>query len=774
MVVRAGFEIRVRGVVQGVGFRPFVWQLAHQAGLAGTVANDGEGVHIVLCCDAVECAVFMQQLQLQCPPLARIHALESSPVQLEAMDEFAIIASQQGDIQTGCAADAASCPQCLSELNDPVSRRYRYPFINCTHCGPRLSIVQSIPWDRPHTSMSVFTMCPACQAEYDNPADRRFHAQPNACPVCGPQLWLETPDGAEMLPPSEVFGYLQEQLSAGQILAIRGLGGFHLACDATNAAAVARLRQGKARPDKPLALMVANLEVLARYGQRTVEADQALQSPAAPIVLLDKVADCELPDAVAPGQAQLGFMLPSTPLHHLLFAALDVPLVMTSGNRSGQPQAISNDEARQRLAGIADLLVLHNREILNRLDDSVLRQTVRGPQLLRRARGYAPQPLLLPPGFEEAEDLLALGAELKNTLCLISAGQAILSQHLGDLSDAHSYDNWEQTIGLYRQLYQHKPALLAHDMHPDYRSSQYAFDQQRLTGIPLAAVQHHHAHIASCLGEHDYPRGGAPVLGICFDGTGYGEDGTLWGGEFLQVDYCRSTKLGGLLPVPLIGGSQAIREPWRNLFAQLEVAQPGQGWADRWSGFAARPLATLRAMVKKQLNCPLSSSAGRLFDAVAAALDCSFSTITYEGQAAIELEALARGCTVEVAGYPLARQHCDGLWQLDPAPMWRALLADLKADRPAAEIAMAFQLGLAEQSALLADQLAARQGLETVVLSGGVMQNQCFQQRLACQLQAMGYQVLLPQQLPANDGGIAFGQALVASARQLEFKGTEQ
>lgn len=774
MVMLAGFEIRVRGIVQGVGFRPFVWQLAHQAGLAGTVANDGDGVRIELCCSARQCADFIQQLQQHCPPLAQIDALESHPVQLGPMDSFTILASQPGMIRTGCAADAASCEQCLAELNDPDNRRYRYPFINCTHCGPRLSIVQSIPWDRPHTSMSAFPLCPACQAEYDAPADRRFHAQPNACPQCGPQLWLESPDGAVQTPPTELFSYLQAQLRGGSILAIRGLGGFHLACDATNAEAISRLRQGKARPAKPLALMVASLEVLDRYGQRIPEADQALQSPAAPIVLLDRHEDCDLPEQLAPGQCQLGFMLPATPLHHLLMAGLETPLVMTSGNRSGQPQAISNDEARQQLTGIADLLVLHNREIINRLDDSVMRLAPDGPQLLRRARGYAPQPLPLPPGFEAAEDLLALGAELKNTLCLINAGQAILSQHLGDLSDAHSYDGWEQALNLYRQLYQHQPALLAHDLHPDYRSSQYAHEQQRQSGIPLVAVQHHHAHIASCLGEHGYPRNGAPVLGICFDGTGFGEDGSLWGGEFLQVDYCQSVKLAGLLPVPLIGGSQAIREPWRNLFAQLETRQPGGEWTEYWPALSKRPLATLRAMLSRQLNCPLSSSAGRLFDAVAAALSCSFASISYEGQAAIELESLARQCSTEVAGYPFDCQQIDGRWQLNPAPMWHALLVDLQAGRPLAEIAMAFQLGLADQSAELADRLATAQGIKTVVLSGGVIQNLCLQQRLVCQLQVLGYQVWVPQQLPANDGGIAFGQALVAAARQLQRKEAEQ
>ncbi len=770
MVKVAGFEIRVRGVVQGVGFRPFVWQLAQQLGLAGVVANDGQGVRIELCCSATQCAEFMQQLQRHSPPLAQIQALESRPVQLNPTGQFDIIASQSGAVRTGCAADAASCAQCLSELNDPANRRYRYPFINCTHCGPRLSIVQSIPWDRPSTSMAVFPLCPACQGEYDDPGDRRFHAQPNACPDCGPQLWLETPDGAMLEAPGELFSELQAQLQAGKILAIRGLGGFHLVCDATNATAVARLRQRKARPAKPLALMVADLDVLTGYAQRTAQADAALQSPAAPIALLARHSDCGLPDAVAPGQYQLGFMLPATPLHHLLMAGLQTPLVMTSGNRSGQPQAISNDEARQQLVGIADLLVLHNREIINRLDDSVLRDTPVGVQLLRRARGYAPQPLSLPPGFEQADDLLALGAELKNTFCLINAGQAILSQHLGDLTDAQTYDRWEQAISLYRQLYQHQPALLAHDQHPDYRSTQFAQAQSLQTGIPLAAVQHHHAHIASCMGEHGYPRTAAPVLGICFDGTGYGDDGTLWGGEFLRADYCQVQRLGSLTPVPLMGGSQAIREPWRNLFAQLEAWQAGGDWAQLWPALAAKPLPTLRAMLKKQLNCPLSSSAGRLFDAVAAALGCSFTAISYEGQAAIELETLARQCSAEVKGYPFDCQQHEGRWLLDPAPMWQALIADLQAARPAAEIAQAFQLGLADQSALLAGQLARAHSIRTVVLSGGVIQNQCLQQRLVSQLQAQGLQVWLPQQLPANDGGIAFGQALVAAARQLQHK----
>ena len=768
----SGFQIRVRGIVQGVGFRPFVWQLAQQAQLSGSVLNDSEGVLIELQCSAAEKDSFIRNLRAQCPPLSRISGIECQPLACEKTDQFRIVASSSGHVRTGIAPDAATCADCLTELMDPTDRRYRYPFINCTNCGPRLSIVEGIPYDRANTSMRAFKQCASCQTEYDDPADRRFHAQPNACADCGPELWLESPAGERIEPVGELFSWLTQQLKAGQILAIKGLGGFHLACDGSNADAVEKLRQRKFRPAKPFALMVRDLGVLAHFGKRTEETDQLLQSPAAPIVLMDRVEEGGLPEILAPGQYQLGFMLPATPLHHLLLEQFDVPLVMTSGNRSGQPQAISNEDAREQLAEIADLLVLHNRDIVNRLDDSVARQTRTGLQVLRRARGYAPEPLLLPPGFDQAPDLLALGGELKNTLCLLQGRQAILSQHLGDLEDAQTYEAWEQCIALYRDVYQHQPQQLVRDQHPEYLSSKYAVALQEQTAIPVTSVQHHHAHLASCLGEHRYPLDGAPVLGICFDGTGFGDDNTLWGGELLLADYRGYRRLASLPQVPLIGGSQAIREPWRNLFAQLERAVPEGDWRDCWPQLTAKPLPTLRVMVERGLNSPLTSSAGRLFDAVGAALGCSFDRISYEGQAAIELEAWAMQCSVDVDGYLFALIEQDRQYRIDPAPMWQMLVSDLKRKRPKAEIAAAFHNGLVEAVLKLVARLAEAYRFTHVALSGGVMQNQLLQQGLVDGLKAKGLTPLTQSTLPANDGGLSFGQALIAAAQWLDQQET--
>ncbi|MBY4676826.1 carbamoyltransferase HypF [Marinobacterium arenosum] len=762
------YRIRVKGLVQGVGFRPFVWRLANEVGLHGRVRNDSAGVLIELWCNERQLDRFTERLQADCPPLAHIEAVTSTPFEAPVPADFSIVASEQGEVATGCVPDAASCPACLAELFDAGDRRYRYPFINCTHCGPRLSIIEAIPYDRVHTSMKAFKQCDRCQAEYDDPADRRFHAQPNACPQCGPQCWLEDGAGNRLAPSGELFHWLAGQLRAGKVLALKGLGGFHLACDATNDAAVRELRRRKQRPAKPFALMVRDLEVQGRYARRSPAADKVLAGSAAPIVLLDRQDnELTLSPNVAPGQYQLGLMLPNTPLHHLLLESFDSPLVMTSGNRSGQPPAISNDEARQQLAGIADILLLHDRAIVNRVDDSVVRQEVDSLRLLRRARGYAPQPLPLPAGFEQAPELLALGGELKSTLCLLQRGQAVLSQHLGDLEDARTYAEYEHTIGLYRQLYQHRPQWLVSDLHPEYLSSKYAANCQEVQGIGRLQVQHHHAHLAACLGEHGYPLAGAPVLALCLDGTGYGEDGSLWGGELLLAEYRDFRRLGSLAPVALPGGGQAIREPWRNLFAHLLRSLPELDerlLQQLWPGFAGKPLPTLRAMLDKGLNAPLSSSAGRLFDAVAAALACSFERISYEGQAAIELEALSRRCGDEVAAYPFGLEQGEGRWLLDPAPMWRVLFDDQKAGRAPAEIARAFHRGFSDALLALVDRLAAQHPFSTVVLTGGVFQNQQLLQGLETGLQGMGMQVLAHAKVPANDGGLAFGQALVAAA----------
>ncbi|MBE9550132.1 MAG: carbamoyltransferase HypF, partial [Proteobacteria bacterium] len=527
-----GRRIRVRGVVQGVGFRPTVWRLAKQYDLHGQVLNDGEGVLIDCWGTAKQLDDFISALNHQPPPLARIDSIDHEPLNSPATADFIIVASQHSSAHTGIVADAASCQPCLSETQDPGNRRYRYPFTNCTHCGPRLTIIDGIPYDRANTSMAEFILCPECRQEYENPADRRFHAQPNACPVCGPKAWLEPrinyPSSQGDI---DTACWLLQQ---GNILAIKGLGGFHLACDATNAETVARLRQRKQRYAKPFALMARNLDVIAQYAEVGETEVQLLTSAAAPIVLLEtryskSTARPIAPD-VAPGSATLGFMLPYTPLHYLILQSLDFPVIMTSGNQSDVPQCIDNKTSLKQLDGITDYWLLHNRDIRNRVDDSVVRVVTGKPRVLRRARGYAPASLPLPPGFEKSPELLAFGAELKNTFCMVKDGRAILSQHMGDLENTDTYIDYRKNIELYQRLFEHRPTVLVIDPHPEYLSSKFGSQRADTDGLPLIKVQHHHAHIAACLAENEWPLDGGEVLGIALDGLGFGDDGTLWGG----------------------------------------------------------------------------------------------------------------------------------------------------------------------------------------------------------------------------------------------------
>lgn len=791
-------SIRIRGLVQGVGFRPTVWRLARDCGLRGDVRNDGAGVLIRVRLETPGehegLALLMERLHSECPPLARVDGVESAPItdpqvwaELGQRDDFVILASAATAVSTGIVADAATCAACAAEIQDRHDRRYRYPFTNCTHCGPRLSIVQGIPYDRARTSMAVFPMCPACTAEYADPADRRFHAQPNACPVCGPRVWLTDAAGQVMDPVAlgarDAIAAASQLLDAGRILAIKGIGGFHLACDATNPAAVAELRRRKRRFAKPLALMARDLESIRVHVQVSDLEAELLASSAAPILLLERIATSAtrngrgdrahrpLAEEVAPGQTTLGFMLPYSPLHQLLLADWERPLVMTSGNMSEEPQCTDNGDALGRLGALADHLLLHDRAILNRVDDSVVRVIAGAPRLLRRARGYAPTPLPLPSGFADAPPLLALGGELKNSFCLIRAGQAILSQHLGDLEDARTAREYERTLALYLDLFQMSPAVLAVDPHPDYRSSLIGRDWARRDGLRLIEVQHHHAHLASVLADQGWPLDGPPVLGILLDGLGYGSDGTFWGGELLLGDYRGATRVGHLAPVAMPGGTRAILEPWRNLYAQLAAAGGWMAWRERYAGLApierlaAKPLGILQTLIERGINAPVSSSAGRLFDAVAAALGIGGEVLAYEGQAAIELEALASGAWGRVgAGYPFARSVRDGRRILDPAPLWCALLTDLERGRPPPEIAAAFHAGLARAIGELARELAGQHAIATVALSGGVFQNKLLLEAVTQDLEAAGLRVLQQRQVPANDGGLALGQAAVAAA----------
>ncbi|MEJ2576180.1 MAG: carbamoyltransferase HypF, partial [Gammaproteobacteria bacterium] len=705
-----GERLRVRGQVQGVGFRPTVWRIARDLGLDGDVRNDGEGVLIRLLGSATAVDAFCRRLRAQCPPLARIDALERAPLaDPPTRTGFHIVESAATAVRTGVVPDAATCPACRAEITDPTDRRHRYPFTNCTHCGPRLTIVRAIPYDRANTSMAVFPMCPTCAAEYADPADRRFHAQPNACPACGPRVWLEDPSGARLDPAAfgaaDAIQAAARLLAEGRILAVKGIGGFHLACDAANAPAVDELRRRKRRFHKPFALMAADLATIGRYARVGAAEAELLAGSAAPIVLLERLPDApRLAPGIAPGQATLGWMLPYSPVHHLLLAdwreRAAGALVMTSGNLSDEPQCIDNAEAHGRLTEIADALLMHDREIVNRADDSVVRVLDGAPRLLRRARGYAPAAISLPAGFADAPPLLALGGELKNTLCLVRDGRAVLSQHLGDLEDARAADAFERAIALYETIFAHRPERLVVDRHPDYRSTRYGRARAAREGLSLDAVQHHHAHVCSVLADNDWPLDGPAVIGVALDGLGFGTDGTVWGGEFLYADYRGFERLGRLRPVAMPGGTRAILEPWRNAYAQLAATFGWENFAARWPTLeltrwlGTQPLGLVQTMLARGLNCPASSSCGRLFDAVAATLGVRREGISYEGQAAIELETLAEAAADRRGAYPFERNGA-APFAVDPAPMWSALLDDLARGEPAPDIAARFHRGLA-------------------------------------------------------------------------------
>ncbi|MFZ2405562.1 MAG: carbamoyltransferase HypF, partial [Methylobacter sp.] len=652
----SGKAIRVRGIVQGVGFRPTIWRLAKEHRLTGEVWNDGLGVMIHAFGRDEDLEAFIRQIPLQLPPLALLDSLDVQTLdELPHNDEFRIVASRHNGIETPIAADAATCSDCLADIADPGNRRYRYPFTNCTHCGPRLSIIRRVPYDRCHTSMAEFAMCPQCRLEYNDPADRRFHAQANCCPDCGPKVWLEDSHG-QRLEDADPLTHAAELIRQGYIIAIKGLGGFHLACNAADADAVNRLRERKRRYAKPFALM-ANASMIARYARLNEEETRTLHDKAAPIVLLTAHGETVAP-GVAPDEDKLGFMLPYTPLHTLLLQDLDAPIVLTSGNISDEPQCTDNDEARDKLSGVADYLLLHDRAIVNRLDDSVARLMGGKMRLLRRARGYSPEALALPPGFEHADNILAMGAELKNSFCLLKNGQAIVSQHIGDLENAAVQRDYRNAIDLYKNLYGFKPDRIAVDHHPSYLSTQYGQTLAETEATVLVPVQHHHAHLAACLAEHGIALNASPVLAAIFDGLGMGDDGALWGGEFLLGDYRGYTRLGHFQPIALPGGTQAMREPWRNTYAQLshyfdwQTLQQDYADLDIIKFLASKPLPMLATMIAKNLNSPPSTSCGRWFDAFAAALGLHSEQVHYEGQAAIALEILATPLFADEQPYP--------------------------------------------------------------------------------------------------------------------------
>lgn len=766
-------QIRIRGLVQGVGFRPTAWRLANQCQLRGSVCNDAEGVLIHVA--GVKAAIdrLVDLLQQERPPLCIIESIQRRVSNsVPSGPGFRIVESRGGQVQTGIVPDAATCSACLEEVRDKDNRRYRYPFTNCTHCGPRLSIMRAIPYDRATTSMAAFEQCPDCLSEYRDPADRRFHAQPNACPVCGPQLWLENGEGIRLAQTGQdPVAQAAALIRSGAILAIKGIGGIHLACDAGNAAAVATLRSRKQRYHKAFALMATDLEMVHQHARVNQQEANLLQRVAAPIVVLDRIGDGGVAAEVAPGQRTLGFMLPYTPLHYLLMASLDRPIVLTSGNRSNEPQVIGNDEARQRLATIADYWLLHDRDIVNRLDDSVVRVMAGESRMLRRARGYAPAPIGLHPDFQSVPPILAMGGELKNSFCLLQEGRAILSQHMGDLENVATLTGYRDSLALYQQLFQHQPGLLVVDYHPDYLSTQWGERTAAEQGVPLERVQHHHAHIAACMAEHGMAPDQPPLLGIALDGLGMGEAGELWGGEFLKIDFLAAQRLGGFLPVAMPGGAKAMYQPWRNTLAHLLAAFD---WQELITGFSEielirdlqeRPLDNLMRMLAQGINSPPASSCGRLFDAVAAAVGVCRDRATHEGQAAIELEALLERGEWAPEDYDCERQWCDDRLELSWRPLWHALLRDLQQGVSKAEIAARFHYGLVRVVCETAQLLCQRHGLTGVVLSGGVFQNRTLLEGVSQRLSELELNVMSPRQTPANDGGISLGQAAVAAAR---------
>jgi hydrogenase maturation protein HypF len=738
-------SVRIEGVVQGVGFRPFVHALATRLGLAGHVGNDAAGVFVEVEGTRAAAGEFLAAVRGEAPPLAVIETVRADEIAPLGDTGFVIVASPAGGAaSTLVSADSATCEDCLHELNDPADRRYHYPFVNCTNCGPRFTIVRGVPYDRPLTTMAGFPMCVECAGEYADPADRRFHAQPVCCRACGPRLRLT--DGRREVA-GEPLTSAVDRLVAGEILAIKGLGGYHLAVDAGHASAAALLRSRKHREDKPFAVMVGDLDGARKLCEVDDLAARLLSGRRRPIVLLPRLPGAAVADAVSPGNRRLGLMLPYTPLHHLLLAELGRPIVLTSANISDEPIVYRDEDAAARLGGIADAFLTHDRPIHIRTDDSVVRPFRGREQVQRRSRGYAPEPVTVPGKFPR--HVLACGAELKNTFCLAKERHAFLSHHIGDLENYETLRSFTSGIEHFGRLFEVRPEVVAHDLHPEYLSTKYA---RELEDVELVGVQHHHAHIASCLADNGEP---GPVLGVAFDGTGYGTDGTIWGGEFLLADLHGFERLGHLAAVPMPGGAAAIKQPWRMTAAYLgalgsglEVFRRNQA---QW--------AAVLSMARTGTNSPLTSSAGRLFDAVASLLGLR-DTINYEGQAAIELEQVA-----DVGEHGCYRAGIAGSETLvvSGADLVRACLEDLSAGVTVPVIAARFHNGVVDAISRSCAVLAERTGVRTVALSGGVFQNLLLLDRVVSTLEGNAFRVLTHSRVPTNDGGISLGQAAIAA-----------
>ena len=766
-----GLAITVQGTVQGVGFRPFVYRLARRLGIFGTISNTGEGVLIQAEAPQERLEAFVSALTREAPPLSRIVSLQETPLLVsQGRHDFSIlISTEAGSTQALIPPDAALCPDCSRELFDPADRRYGYPFINCTNCGPRFSIVETIPYDRPGTSMRSFPLCNDCHAEYDDPFDRRFHAQPNACPACGPSLsWYDF--SGSLAVTSGVLATAAAALAAGWIVALRGLGGFHLVVDAGSEEAVARLRRRKKRPSKPLAVMAVDLDRLRAVCELDSMSEALLLGPQRPIVLSLRKSGRMLAAGLAPGIDELGVMLPYTPLHELLFRTPGCPkiLVMTSGNRSGEPICTSNDEAREQLHGIADAFLFHNREIVNRIDDSVVRVMAGRPHLIRRARGYVPEPVTLP---WDLPPLLACGGGLKSTFCLATGQTAQVSQHIGDMSSLEVMEFYQESMAHQQRLLRIEPELAICDLHPDYLSTRIAQE----SGLPLVQVQHHHAHVVAVMAEHGLD---TQVVGVALDGTGYGPDGTIWGGEILLAEPADYQRLASFDLLSLPGGDAAVTAPWRMGLSAL-IHTFGAGQLDAALVPALQRIDVVQrqvveAMIMQGLNAPKTSSCGRLFDAVAALLGLCL-TADYEGQAAMELEALAQRARPEdqpngqpgLSGLPVVLRQDSDCLRIAHAGMVQVLSEQIKGGISPELLSLAFHQWLIASVARAVIEVASRAQTRIVVLAGGCLQNRFLLEGLTTALEQENFQVYTGQRIPVNDGGISLGQAVIGGLRHV-------
>jgi len=758
-------RVDIRGVVQGVGFRPYIYNLAVEHGLFGYVANNSDGVEIEIEGSSKSVDAFLAELPARKPPLSFLSDLKVSNVPARSATSMDIRPSRSLAMRTALIPpDITVCEDCLRELEDRDDRRYGYPFINCTNCGPRYTIIDDIPYDRPKTSMDNFIMCPKCQAEYDDPHNRRFHAQPNACPVCGPKVWLSAADGTE-IPCDNPLREAGRRLESGQILAVKGLGGFHLAVDATRDDEVSRLRKLKHHEEKPLAVMCRNLTEAKQLAYIDEQARSLLCSVHRPIVIIPKRYPSSLASCIAPVNHNVGLMLPYTPLHVLLLASAPPALVMTSGNLAEEPIAIDNKEALTRLSGIADAFLLHDRDILVPNDDSVLRIISGRPSFIRRSRGYVPLPVVIE---HDTPPILAVGGEIKNTICITRGRMAFLSQHIGDMESPSTIEYFTETVNRLSRILDVKPRLIAADLHPDYAATRWAEQQE----LQVVKVQHHHAHIVSCMAEHQIE---GPVIGVALDGTGFGTDDRIWGGEILVCDLANFKRAGHLVYVQLPGGDRAVAEPWRMALSYL-FHTFSNDWEEHlpenMRQIPAKKRQAVIQMMERGVNSPWTSSCGRLFDGVAALLGLNHK-VAFEGQAAMHLEMVAGEHDRNAAdgSYEIQPRTGNDGFLIDPADFVRGVVGDIEHGLSARAISRRFHASLARTFSLACVLLRRQTGLNQVALSGGVFQNRLLTESIVDELEVAGFDVILHEQVPANDGGLSLGQAVVAAHRSLTASG---